>query len=420
MFSGIVGGVNLNIQTINSISKYFENRPLCVSETSNITFLTVNSKLYNFEKTNDSFNDEISLLALDGKLYGCKNKKSFDVINSFSSKSDFNEVYGKFAVAIAKTDGSILLLRDYPGLIPLFYCLENDVFVFSTVYGLLERMGYKKIQIVQPGTKVFYKNGKITTVNWYKPTIKSFPEHDIVSNLDSLFDKAVEEIVSYYKDIPIGIMLSGGVDSALLSYYISKYASNVHSYIIDGEDKQCGEQIGKLFGFKVNIIDNSLIKKEKMSFTSYNYNKQFENLNNSLFVPAYIIAKKANEDNVKLLFSGDGIDELFGGYNMNCDIKSINIAIKSMVDSMFLYSLDRLHVACNINNVQAIVPFLHQKIIETAFYIDAKYKQNKYLIRKIAEKYLPNNIAWREKLPLQVSTHSYEILYKKKWIGLHH
>ncbi|MDR1466889.1 MAG: hypothetical protein LBI55_00475 [Oscillospiraceae bacterium] len=420
MFSGIAGGINLNEKTINSISKCLGNRSLCASKISNIAFLTVNSKLYNSKEVNNLSNDEIALLAFDGKLYGCKNKKRFDIVNSFSSKSNFNEVYGKFAVAVAKTDGSILLARDYPGSIPLFYCLENNVFAFSTVYGLLEKIGLKKVQAVQPGTNILYKKGKISTINWYNSTVKNSPDYDAVSNIDNLFDETIKEIMSCYKNAPVGIMLSGGVDSALLSHYISKYTSNVYSYVMDGEDKHYGELVSKLFGFKINIIDNSLIEREKILFTSYNYNKQFENLNNSLFVPTYVIAKKANADNVKLLFSGDGIDELFGGYDLSCDTQSMNIAIRNMVDSMFLYSLDRLHVACNTNNVSVAVPFLHQKIIEAAFSIDAKYKQNKYLIRKIAEKYLPNNIAWREKSPLQVSTHSYELLYKRKWIGLHH
>ena len=417
MSSGIFGGINLSGKVLDLISINFKD--VKIYTMSKTVFVKVNAesianKIY-------CASNNFVMLTFEGKIYNCEHEKFFD-INNLTLNYNLNKIYGKFAIAVADNNGNISLTRDYPGLVPMFYCLQNDVFVFSTIYGLLETLKFKKVQIVPPGKKVFYENRKLLTVSWYQQSLKKLSNSNLIEHLDNLFDTVVSEIIKFHKNFRFGIMLSGGVDSALLSYYISKHlpSSNIYSYTIDGEDRNYGEQVSKIFGFKFNLIDNYLIKKEKILFSSYDYNKQFDNLNNSLFIPVYLIAKKAKKDGVNLLFSGDGVDEIFGGYDMNCDKKSVNIAIKKMLDNMFLYSLDRLSSACNINNIDIAVPFLHQKIIEVALSVDSEYKKDKFLIRKIAEKHLPQNIVWRKKTPLQVSTQSYELLYNKKWVGLHH
>lgn len=389
----------------------------------------------------------------------------------FGNKS-FELLRGMFATSFYNIkDDNVTLAMDQFGIKPLYYLDTPDWFAWSSeakIFSLLPNFEisvnedcflehgifrniansetiFKGIKKLLPGEILTYSTQQdMIKISTYK--IKKQP----IKNIDKLLHESVYEHL--LSDVPIGLQLSGGVDSSLISILASKQLNqkNVHSFSIGLLDSNWNE-------FKYSHLISSLIKTRhhKIIFTQREFCKLLpiatyhldEPVSYPNTIPIMILAKKARKY-VKVLLSGEGADEIFGGYlryrrlikqkitsnnllfsNSFCTPKQIrsviNISKKknlserkllvkklnkytsayklSIYDTKtFLPSLllrqDKMGMASNLENR---FPFLDSRLVASALSLADKDKvtsvETKVLLKKIANKYLPREIVYRKK-----------------------
>lgn len=269
---------------------------------------------------------------------------------------------GMFAFAIwNNTKRELFLARDRIGIKPLYYWYENNKLIFAseikailatklikvepdyealynpTRYLISPYTGFKDIYKLEPGTYILFKNFGFTKKKYWniKLNEKNINLNDAILTLDLLLTDAVKK--QMIADVPIGILLSGGVDSSLISVLASRNTTKkLHSFTIKYNEKD--QKIEKLSrdDYYSKLIADGL----DFSHTEIELNtkiielfpKVIYHLDEPLADPAaintFLISKIAQEKGIKVLLNGMGGDEIFGGYRKHLASLLADIYIK--------------------------------------------------------------------------------------------
>lgn len=253
----------------------------------------------------------------------------------------FSKLRGMFAFVIYdKEKNEIVGARDHFGIKPLYYYKSSEEFMFSSEiksflghpdfikevnkkclkmflifqYSVYDETFFKNVFKLQPGHYFKYKNGKLK--------INSFFEFDFdkekknFKNMKNELNEILEESIKYHQmtsDVEVGSYLSGGVDS---SYVVSVAKPNKTFSVgfneVGFDETVYAKELSELLGinnFQRHISSDDFF--EKMSIIQYHTDEPHANLST---VPLYFLSKLANEQ-VKVVLSGEGADEMFAGYN---------------------------------------------------------------------------------------------------------
>mgnify|MGYP001268216329 CR=1 FL=1 len=258
----------------------------------------------------------------------------------------FQKIDGQFAIVIIDLSKNILLLgRDKFGEKPLFYYIDNEKIIIGSELKIFKHFSNLNLRINETGVKKFFiysfipapttiyknifkvkhsehikidlKRKNIVKNIYYKPKIiknYSHKEKDFVEELDFLMEESVKSRL--LSDDKIGVFLSGGLDSSLISSYAKKHINSVESYSISVQHQSFDE---------IDQAKNmSSLLDLKMFFTNLNEDKfknEFDKIIKLLdepigaptLIPMYFLSKLTSQ-RVKSVLSGDGADEIFGGY----------------------------------------------------------------------------------------------------------
>lgn len=294
------------------------------------------------------------VIVFNGEIYNFKSLKR-DLIkdgHKFKTKSDTEvlvhlyEKYGTkmckhlngmFVFAIwDKNKARLFMGRDQAGVKPLYYYNAGKTLVFGSEpktilkhplykneidrkaladyfylgYFTGEKSIYSGIKKLLPGHSLSFSKSGLKIYQYYEPKIVGNPE----GSLEDLFTESVE--MQMFADVPVGIFLSGGLDSSLVAYYLSKSRKNLKTFSISFEDKSFDEApfaevVAKKIGSK-HTTDTFGSKDVIDSFEKITGLLDEPFADPSLF-PTFKLAKITRK-HVKVALSGDGGDELFGGY----------------------------------------------------------------------------------------------------------
>ncbi|WP_373071653.1 asparagine synthase (glutamine-hydrolyzing) [Sulfurimonas sp.] len=321
---------------------FFAHQLLKIQNTSNKQpfkfkniLISFNGEIYNYKELSDELNsfgyttqDEIEVLASAYERWGVE---------------FVHKLRGMFAIAI-KDEDSLYLFRDRLGKKPLFY-LDGESFVFASEIkalvpylkknemdndALLSYLSFlaptppytffKSIKKLGGGEYLIYKNNKISIKKYFNIL-------DQKSNLITDKDEALHLLESKLKesieirlqsDQQMAGLLSGGIDSATLNYFSSKYGHNLQTYTLGykGYEKY-DESLDAKESAKLLGLEN---KRVEVSLDDYNSSVEDilssldEPLNDPAAIPLNLLFKEIKKDGIRVVLSGEGSDELFLGY----------------------------------------------------------------------------------------------------------
>ncbi|HVG40906.1 MAG TPA: asparagine synthase (glutamine-hydrolyzing), partial [Chitinophagaceae bacterium] len=303
--------------------------------------------------------DETIIIIFNGEVFNFLDLKHELIKEGFSFKSHsdtevlvksyqkwgtncFSKLRGMFALAIYdKGINKVILARDHAGIKPLYYYCNGSSLYFASEIRAFKKLGKWE---ENPEWRVFfltygYLPTGITTLKGVKPLEKgSFIVFDIntLSSTQSYFlqDDYKEEITDIEEaksvirnslnkavkshliaDAPIGLFLSGGIDSSLLTILAKNHKSNLHTLSIVFDDENYSEKIYQdIISKKVGSKHQSFLLDKNLFVNSLPDILEAMDQPSSDGINSYFISKFAKEAGLKAVLSGLGADELFGGY----------------------------------------------------------------------------------------------------------
>ncbi len=278
-----------------------------------------------------------------------------ELLARFSLEEFINKIDGMFAFAIySSIDNSVKLVRDRSGQKPLFYYHDSRKLIFASEVQTLVA-GFQLNRVIDRNALSSYlKYGFVVGSNSIWNNIKKIPAGNVLTfsaitaeifqksfldisifkgktrkstpsrvldNIDELLDITVQEHLT--ADVPVGIFLSGGVDSSLLSYYASKKTDNLKAFTVAFENQEYNEALNAQKVAKELKLEHHIYKfgpQEIPNLLTNKISKFNEPLSDPSMLPTLALSVFARE-HVKVVLTGDGADELFFGYSRHVYFK---------------------------------------------------------------------------------------------------
>ncbi len=441
--------------------------------------LVCNGEIYNFreiKKTLNNFSNNDFKTDSDCEIVINLNKHYNDVLNlndDFESdnsnklcieslKKTMQKMDGDYAFAL--WDGqNLALARDPVGVKPLYYGKNGKISAFASERKALWKIGIKEVNSLPPGHILFNDElilaesllevddgtsneniGYLDTPDNSNAPNTSYSSNSI--NTREITSEGLNETLNYYKDKlrkdlensvhkriqgleKIGLIFSGGVDSTIIASVLKESEIDTTLYSVgtrNSPDFQFSLKAAEYYDLKIktlevneNVVKNSL-KPVLEAIEEFNVMKI------GVAMPIYLASKMAGEDKLKVVLSGQGADELFGGYHRylndyaNHGDNTQNI-LRDDIRNIYHVNLQRDDAATMAHGVELRVPFLDKEVIKTAFKIPMQFKiesetdlLRKHILRQVAlEMGVPEFIAQRPKKAAQYGSGVHKILTKK-------
>jgi asparagine synthase (glutamine-hydrolysing) len=379
--------------------------------------LAVNGEIYNHQQIRDRI----------GTGYEFLTRSDCEVILALYREKgvDFLEdLNGIFAFALYDKEADCYLIaRDHIGIIPLYMGWDQyGNFYVASELKALEGV-CNKIELFPPGHYLYSKDGKMK--KWYK---RDWTEYDAVdenkTNLAQL-RKALEDAVhrQLMSDVPYGVLLSGGLDSSVIAAIARKYASmrietndtneawwpRLHSFAVGLEGSpdlaaatKVADHIGSVHHEIHFTIQEGLDAIRDVIYHIETYDVTTVRAS----TPMYLMARVIKSMGVKMVLSGEGADEIFGGYlyfHKAPDAKAFHEETIRKLSKLHLYDCLRANKSLAAWGVEGRVPFLDKEFMDVAMRLNPEDKMakegrmEKWVVRKAFEDYLPESVAWRQK-----------------------
>lgn len=314
---------------------------------------------------------------------------------------------GMFAFVI-HNDDEYLIARDPIGIKPLYLGkgIDGETTFFASEIKTLQGVT-TSIQEFPAGHWLHSKTGWNRYYSLRK-TIQPFQgsEEDALSLIRQTLSDAVQKRM--LADVPVGVSLSGGLDSSIVSMLACKENEQLHSFAVGvegSEDLIAAQQMAEFLETQHHqLIYNSEDMLEALPDVLF-YLETFDPALVRSAIPNYFLAKLASE-HVKVFLTGEGADELYAGYEYLSDIKGPETLQEEMIDitealhNTNLQRADRMSMAFGL---EARVPFLDVKSVSTALGFSPSWKLHteervsKHLLRQAFVDELPENIVYRPK-----------------------
>lgn len=384
--------------------------------------------------------DGTLILAANGEIYNHRElRKQFEGKYNFQTQSDcevilalykekgsgfLDEMNGIFGFAIYDSEkDEYFIARDHMGIIPLYIGWDqNGTFYVASELKALEGV-CTKIELFPPGHYLSSKDGQF--VKWY---VREWTDYDAVKDNNTSIDelrKALEDAVhrQLMSDVPYGVLLSGGLDSSVTSAIAKKYAQKriesddttdawwpqLHSFSVGLEGspdlaaaRKVADHIGTIHHEIKFTIQEGLDAIKDVIYQLETYD--ITTIRAS--TPMYLMARVIKSMGIKMVLSGEGADELFGGYlyfHKAPNAREFHEETVRKLSKLHMYDCLRANKSLAAWGIEGRVPFLDKEFIDVAMRINPQDKMitpermEKWVVRKAFEDYIPASVAWRQK-----------------------
>jgi len=379
--------------------------------------LAVNGEIYNHREIRKQYEGKYEFLTGSDcevilALYRDKKEKFLD---------EMNGIFG-FALYDEEND-AYLIARDHIGIIPLYQGWDEfgNYYVASELKALEGHC--KRIEEFPPAHYFYSKDGEMKrwhTREWTEyANVKDNPAS--IEELKSALEAAVHR--QLMSDVPYGVLLSGGLDSTITSALAKKFAGKrietndqkdawwpqLHSFAIglDGSPdlaaaSKAAEEIGTIHHEIHYTIQEGLDAIRDVIYHIETYDVTTIRAS----TPMYLLARFIKSMGIKMVLSGEGADEIFGGYlyfHKAPNAEEFHKESVRKVGRLNLYDCLRANKTLAAWGVEGRVPFLDKEFLDVAMRFNPEEKMakngrmEKWPLRKAFEDQIPASIAWRQK-----------------------
>jgi asparagine synthase (glutamine-hydrolysing) len=380
------------------------------------------------------------ILAVNGEIYNHQEiRKKYESSYEFLTHSDcevilplyrdkgpdfLENINGIFAFALYdKEKDCYFVARDHIGINPLYMGWDH----FGNFYVASELKALEgvcnKIQEFLPGHYLYSRDGVMK--KWYNRDWMSY--ESVEKNITSL-DKLREALESsvhrqLMSDVPYGVLLSGGLDSSIVSAVARKFAPKriesgdkieawwpqLHSFAVGltgSPDLAAARLVANHIGTVHHEINFSIEEGLDAIRDVIYHIETYDVTTVRASTPMYLLARVIKSMGVKMVLSGEGADEIFGGYlyfHKAPDPKSFHEETVRKISKLNLYDCLRANKSLAAWGVEGRVPYLDKEFIDVAMRLNPRDKMitreriEKWVLRKAFEDYLPASVAWRQK-----------------------
>jgi len=396
----------LSHERLSIIDLHSGRQPIKGSKTA---YMVHNGEIYNHQELRDGILKHHTFLT----------KSDSEVIVHLYEEfgCDFlNMLDGDFAFVVVDGD-NFIAGRDPMGVKPLYYGLDERgrIYFASEMKPIADQC--RTFSTFPPGHYYTQQDG---FVKYYKPAYEDYTkatkELDLELIRETLTEATRKRLMS---DVPIGVLLSGGLDSSLTSSIaarlLAEEGKKLHSFSIgldeQAPDAKAARKVAAFLGTEhhevhftikqgIAILDKLIWHLETYDVTSVRAS-----------TPMYFLSKAITDLGIKVVLSGEGADEIFGGYLYFRNAPSTEDFQKETIErvqKLFTADLLRADKSTMAHGLEARVPFLDKAFLDVAMTIQGHEKQpktyggkEKYILRKAFDTpdqpYLPDEVLWRQK-----------------------
>jgi len=380
------------------------------------------------------------ILAANGEIYNHRELRATHVADyPFKTQSDcevilalyekegkefVNRLNGIFAFAIYDTEKEeYFIARDHIGIIPLYMGWDGDgTFYVASELKALEGV-CNKIELFPQGH--YMHSSDTTPVKWYKT---DWSDYETVQNNTTSIEELHDALSAavhrqLMSDVPYGVLLSGGLDSSITSALAKKFAAKriesddtqaawwpqLHSFSVGLEgspDLAAAQEVAKHIGTVHHEIKFTIQEGLDAIREVIYHLETYDITTIRASTPMYLMARAIKALGIKMVLSGEGADELFGGYlyfHKAPNAQEFHEETVRKLDKLHQYDCLRANKSLAAWGIEGRVPFLDKEFIDVAMRLNPKDKMiteermEKWVLRKAFESYLPKSVAWRQK-----------------------
>ena len=380
------------------------------------------------------------VLAVNGEIYNHRDiRKQFEGKYEFQTGSDcevilalyrekginfLEDLNGIFAFALYDEEkDDFLIARDPIGVIPLYIGYDSDGKVYcaselKALEGFCERY-----EPFSPGHYYWSKEGKMT--RWYTRDWMSYDAvKDNPASVSAIHD-ALEAAVKrqLMSDVPYGVLLSGGLDSSVISAIAKKFAARrietdskkdawwpqLHSFAVGlkgAPDLIKAREVADYIGTVHHEINYTIQEGLDAVRDVIYFIETYDVTTVRASTPMYLLARVIKSMGIKMVLSGEGADEVFGGYlyfHKAPDAKAFHEETVRKLSKLYLYDCLRANKSLSAWGVEGRVPFLDKEFLDVAMRTNPAAKMcpgktiEKKIVREAFADMLPESVAWRQK-----------------------
>ena len=416
-WSGIYVGKSaiLAHERLSIVDPQSGSQPLKNKEQTHV--LSVNGEIYNHRDIRAQYADKYDFLTGSD----CEVILALYKEKGINFLDDLNGIFS-FVLYDAEKD-EFLIARDPIGVIPLYIGKDSDgtIYVSSELKAL--EGNCESYEPFLPGHYFWSKEGEMK--RWYK---RDWVDYENVkgSTLDvddvkNALERAVQR--QLMSDVPYGVLLSGGLDSSVISAIAKKFASKrietdgtqdawwprLHSFAVGlkgAPDLIAARKVAEHIGTVHHEINYTIQEGLDAIRDVIYYIETYDVTTVRASTPMYLLARVIKSMGIKMVLSGEGADEVFGGYlyfHKAPDAKSFHDETVRKLKKLYMYDCLRANKSLRAWGVEGRVPFLDKEFLDVAMRVDAEKKMSKdgkiekWIVRKAFEDLLPESVAWRQK-----------------------
>lgn len=416
-WSGIYVGKSaiLAHERLSIVDPQSGSQPLKNKELTHI--LAVNGEIYNHRDIRAKLADK----------YEFQTGSDCEVILALYKEKGINfleDLNGIFAFVLYDAEkDEFLIARDPIGVIPLYIGKDSDgkIYVSSELKAL--EGNCESYEPFLPGHYFWSKEGQMK--RWYT---RDWVDYENVRG-SKIGVKEVKEALEQsvkrqlMSDVPYGVLLSGGLDSSVISAIAKKYAPKrietnsmqdawwpqLHSFAVGlkgAPDLIAARKVAEHIGTVHHEINYTIQEGLDAIRDVIYYIETYDVTTVRASTPMYLLARVIKSMGIKMVLSGEGADEVFGGYlyfHKAPDAKSFHDETIRKLKKLYMYDCLRANKSLMAWGVEGRVPFLDKEFLDVAMRVDAEQKMSKdgkiekWIVRKAFEDLLPESVAWRQK-----------------------